>query len=147
MMAALTSMYGTKALEETPTVVGDEYCIACHSWAAITHEVKHRKALRKPQAKNSLIDGKGVQKILRDVDQSDLAVALKGASLELRQHVRASMSQRAAGALEDEMEIMGPVKLRDVEAAQRRILESARELEQGGELVVQREGDTDEFVR
>ena len=60
MMAALTSMYGTKALEETPTVVGDEYCIACHSWAAITHEVKHRKALRKPQAKNSLIDGKGV---------------------------------------------------------------------------------------
>jgi hypothetical protein len=60
MMAKLTSQYSMAELEETPTVVGDEYCIACHTWAAITHEVKHRKALRKPMAKNSLIDGKGV---------------------------------------------------------------------------------------
>ncbi len=60
MMARLTSMYTKAELEETPTVVGDEYCIACHSWSAITHEVKHRKALRSPMGKNSLIDGKGV---------------------------------------------------------------------------------------
>jgi hypothetical protein len=60
MMARLSSQYSMEALEETPTVVGDEYCIACHSWAAITHEVKHRKALRVPFARNTLIDGKGV---------------------------------------------------------------------------------------
>jgi len=60
MMAALTSMYSLKDLEETPTVVGDEFCIACHSWAAITHEVKHRKALRQPMGKNTLIAGRGV---------------------------------------------------------------------------------------
>jgi cytochrome c1 len=60
LMAKLTSRYSLTELEETPTVVGDEYCIACHSWSAITHEVKHRQALRKPMAKNSLIDGKGV---------------------------------------------------------------------------------------
>jgi len=60
MMARLSSQYSMEALEETPTVVGDEYCIACHSWAAITHEVKHRKALRVPLGKNTLIDGKGV---------------------------------------------------------------------------------------
>jgi hypothetical protein len=60
MMARLTSVYSKAELEETPTVVGDEYCIACHSWSAITHEVKHRKALREPLGKNSLIDGKGV---------------------------------------------------------------------------------------
>jgi cytochrome c1 len=60
MMAKLTSRYSFAELEETPTVVGDEYCIACHSWSAITHEVKHRQALRKPMGKNSLIAGKGV---------------------------------------------------------------------------------------
>jgi len=75
MMAALTSTYSMKDLEETPTVVGDEYCIACHSWAAITHEVKHRKALRKPQAKNSLIDGKGV---VADYDKNGVDDFMQG---------------------------------------------------------------------
>ncbi len=75
MMAALTSAYSMKDLEETPTVVGDEYCIACHSWAAITHEVKHRKALRKPQVKNSLIDGKGV---VADYDKNGVDDFLQG---------------------------------------------------------------------
>jgi hypothetical protein len=75
MMAALNSMYGTKDLEETPTVVGDEYCIACHSWAAITHEVKHRKALRKPMAKNTLIDGKGV---VADYDKNGVDDFMQG---------------------------------------------------------------------
>ena len=75
MMAALTSAYTMKDLEETPTVVGDEYCIACHSWAAITHEVKHRKALRKPQAKNSLIDGKGV---VADYDKNGVDDFMQG---------------------------------------------------------------------
>jgi len=75
MMAALTSAYSMKDLEETPTVVGDEYCIACHSWSAITHEVKHRKALRKPQAKNTLINGKGV---VADYDKNGVDDFMQG---------------------------------------------------------------------
>jgi mono/diheme cytochrome c family protein len=67
MMATLTSTYTTKELEDDLVVVGDEYCIACHSWSAITHEVKHRKALRIPMGMNSLIAGKGV---VADYDQN-----------------------------------------------------------------------------
>lgn len=69
MMAKLTSMYSAEELASTPTVVGDEYCIACHSWSAITHEVKHRQALRVPMAKNSLITGKGV---IADYDRNGI---------------------------------------------------------------------------
>jgi hypothetical protein len=75
MMARLNSMYTKEQLEGTPTVVGDEYCIACHSWSAITHEVKHRQALRIPWAKNSLIAGKGV---VADYDQNGIDDFMQG---------------------------------------------------------------------
>jgi len=75
MMAALTSMYSLKELEDTPTVVGDEYCIACHSWSAITHEVKHRQALRVPMTQNTLIAGKGV---VADYDKNGVDDFMQG---------------------------------------------------------------------
>ena len=75
MLARLTSQYSMKELEETPTVVGDEYCIACHSWSAITHEVKHRQALRIPMAKNTLIAGKGV---VADYDKNGVDDFMQG---------------------------------------------------------------------
>ena len=75
MLATLTSTYTTKELEDGLVVVGDEYCIACHSWSAITHEVKHRKALRIPMGKNSLIAGKGV---VADYDQNGVDDFMQG---------------------------------------------------------------------
>ncbi len=60
MMNRLTMAYTKAELEDELVVVGDEYCIACHSWSAITHEVKHRQALRVPMGQNTLIAGKGV---------------------------------------------------------------------------------------
>ncbi|MFV2072615.1 MAG: ammonia-forming cytochrome c nitrite reductase subunit c552 [Thermoanaerobaculales bacterium] len=75
MMATLTSMYTTKELEEGLAVVGDEYCIACHSWSAITHEVKHRQALRVPMGQNTLISGKGV---VADYDQNGVDDFMQG---------------------------------------------------------------------
>jgi flagellar motor switch protein FliG len=83
-----------------------------------------------------IVDDRSMQRILRDVDGKDLALALKAASEEVRAHVRKAMSERAAAALAEEMEFMGPVKVRDVEAAQGRILAAARALEEAGEVVL-----------
>lgn len=93
-----------------------------------------------------LVDGKGIQRILRETDNKDLALALKGTSPELRQHIRSNMSERAADALDEEIELLGAVRVRDVEAAQQRIMEEVRRLEQTGEVVVRREGSGDEFI-
>ena len=76
-----------------------------------------------------LIDGRGIQRVLRDVDAKELALALKAASDELKKHIVANMSERAAGALKEEIEILGPVRVRDVEAAHARIIEIVRALE------------------
>ena len=75
MVNTLKSLYTMKELEEDLVVVGDEYCIACHSWSAITHEVKHRQALRVPMGKNSLIAGKGV---VADYDQNGVDDFMQG---------------------------------------------------------------------
>lgn len=93
-----------------------------------------------------LVDKKGIQQLLRETDNKDLAVALKGASQELRAHIHAGMSQRAADALEEEMDLLGPVRVKDVEEAQQRIMEQVRSLEESGEIVIQREGDDDQFI-
>jgi flagellar motor switch protein FliG len=83
-----------------------------------------------------LLDGRAMQRLLRDVDAKELALALKAASEELKQHILKNMSERAAQALVEEMEYLGPVRVKDVEAAQSRILAQARALEEAGELVL-----------
>jgi flagellar motor switch protein FliG len=93
-----------------------------------------------------LVEGKGIQRILRDVEQKDLALALKGASEEVTQHITSNMSERAAAALREEVELLGTVRVKDVEEAQTRILEGVRELENEGEVVVRRAGDGDEYL-
>jgi flagellar motor switch protein FliG len=82
------------------------------------------------------VDGRSMQRILRDVDGKDLALALKAASEELKEHIRHNMSERAAAALAEDMEFMGPVRVRDVEAVQGRILAAARALEEAGEVIL-----------
>jgi len=93
-----------------------------------------------------LVEGKCVQRILREVDNKDLSLALKAASDDLRAHIRANMSERAGAALEEEMELLGAVRVKDVEAAQQNIMGAVRELEESGDVVVQRAGASDDFI-
>ena len=92
------------------------------------------------------LDGKSMQRILRDVDSKELALALKAASDELKQHIMKNMSERAAGALTEEMEYLGPVRVKDVEAAQTRIVAALRTLEETGEIVLSGRGGDDEVI-
>jgi flagellar motor switch protein FliG len=92
------------------------------------------------------LDGRSMQRVLRDVDSKELALALKAASEELKQHIMKNMSERAAGALTEEMEYLGPVRVKDVEAAQSRIIAAVRTLEETGEIVLSGRGGDDELI-
>lgn len=82
------------------------------------------------------LDDKSLQRLLREVDVKQLALALKAASPELKSKIMATMSQRAVMGLKEEMEFLGPVKMRDVEAAQTEIVSKVRALEETGEIVL-----------
>ncbi len=82
------------------------------------------------------LDARSLQRLLRDVNLKALALSLKAASAELKKKLTDSMSQRAVAALNEEMEMLGPVRMRDVEAAQSSIVAQVRELEEAGELVI-----------
>ncbi len=92
-----------------------------------------------------IIDDRSVQRVLREVESQDLALALKGASNEVAQKIFGNMSQRASDMLKEDIEFMGPVRLRDVEEAQQRIVNIIRRLEDTGEIVVAR-GGGDEII-
>jgi flagellar motor switch protein FliG len=94
-----------------------------------------------------LIDARGIQRILRDIDAKDLALALKAASGELKQHIRSNMSERAGQALEEEIEMLGPVRVRDVEAAHARIIEIVRMLSDSGEIMIAGRGGADDIIQ
>ncbi len=87
------------------------------------------------------LDDKSLQRLLREVDAKQLALALKAASDDLKAKILGSMSQRAVAALKEEMEFMGPVKMRDVETAQTTIVTQVRKLEESGEIVLSAGGD------
>ena len=82
------------------------------------------------------LDDKSLQRLLREVEAKQLALALKAASEELKAKIMGAMSQRAVAALREEMEFMGPVKMRDVEQAQAGIVSQVRKLEETGEIVL-----------
>jgi flagellar motor switch protein FliG len=84
----------------------------------------------------STLDDRALQRLLREVEAKVLALALKAASEELKTKIMGAMSQRAVGSLKEEMEMMGPVKMRDVEAAQLAIVTQIRQLEESGEIVI-----------
>ena len=87
------------------------------------------------------LDDRSVQLVLRNVDSRDLALALKGASEELREKIFRNMSQRAAEALREDIQLMGRVRRRDVEEAQGRVVDVARRLEESGQIVISRGED------
>ncbi|HKJ75339.1 MAG TPA: flagellar motor switch protein FliG, partial [Alphaproteobacteria bacterium] len=87
------------------------------------------------------LDPAGVQTLLRNVDKDKLALALKGASEGLRDLFFSNMSERAAKILREDMEAMGPVRLRDVDEAQMELVNQARDLADAGEIVLNDKGD------
>ncbi|MCM3759446.1 flagellar motor switch protein FliG [Alkalihalobacillus oceani] len=87
------------------------------------------------------LDNRSIQRVIRDVENEDLQLSLKVASEEVKEVVFNNMSQRMAETFKEEMEFMGPVRLRDVEEAQSRIVAVIRRLEEAGEIVVARGGD------
>ena len=82
------------------------------------------------------VDDKGIQTVLREVDSARLVIALKGADAALVEHVLKNMSSRAAEMLKDDMESRGPVKLSEVEAAQKEILAITRRLADAGTIAL-----------
>ena len=91
------------------------------------------------------LDDRAVQQVLREIDTGDLSLALKGASEEVLSKFQRNMSQRAAQMIKEDIEYMGPVRLRDVEDAQQRIVNTIRKLEELGEIVISR-GGGDEII-
>ena len=81
-----------------------------------------------------------MQRVLREVDSSNLAVAMKSASGTLRDRIYASISKRAAEGLKEEVEMLGPVRLKDVDAVQEAIIKEVRRLEEAGEISLDSEG-------
>ncbi|ADH85885.1 flagellar motor switch protein FliG [Desulfurivibrio alkaliphilus] len=92
------------------------------------------------------VDDRGIQAILKEVSTDDLKVALKIASDELKEKVFGCMSSRAVELLKDDMEIMGPTRIKDVEAAQQAIIKIAKRLEQEGKVQLMVGAGEDEFV-
>ncbi|GAB6158027.1 flagellar motor switch protein FliG [Desulfotomaculum varum] len=82
-----------------------------------------------------------IQKVLREVDNKDLALAMKGANQEVNNRIFKNMSKRAADMLKEEIDYMGPVRLKEVEEAQQRIVNVIRKLEEAGEIVISRGGE------
>lgn len=92
------------------------------------------------------IDNRSIQRIIRDIENADLQLALKVASEEVREAIFRNMSKRMADSFKEEMDIMGPVRLRDVEEAQTRIVATIRRLEESGEIIIARGGGDDIIV-
>lgn len=93
----------------------------------------------------TMLDDRAVQMVLREVDSKDLSLAMKGTSDEVSEKIYKNMSKRAAAALKEELEYMGPVRIRDVEEAQQKVVNIIRKLEEKGEIVVSR-GKGDEMI-
>jgi flagellar motor switch protein FliG len=93
-----------------------------------------------------LVSDKGIQSVLKEVDNDELALALKTASDELKDLVFRNMSERASQLIKEDMEYMGPVRLSDVEAAQQRIVDIVRRLEDAGEIIVSGRGGESDLV-
>ena len=83
-----------------------------------------------------LLDDRAIQRVLRDVDNSDLAIALKGSNEEVQNAIFNNLSKRLAVMIKEDMEFMGPVRMKDVEEAQQKIVNIIRKLEDSAEIVI-----------
>jgi flagellar motor switch protein FliG len=88
-----------------------------------------------------LLDDRSIQQVLREVDTKELGVALKGVSPEVQDAIFRNMSERAATNIKEELEFMGPVRVKQVEEAQQKVVAVIRRLEEDGTIVVMRGGE------
>jgi len=93
-----------------------------------------------------LLDDRSVQRVLREVESKDLSMAMKVATDEVKDLVFRNMSERAANIIKEELEFMGPVRLKDVEECQMKIVEIIRNLEEEGEIVISGRGGEEEII-
>lgn len=93
-----------------------------------------------------LLDDKSIQKVLREVENSELAKALKVVGEEVREKIYKNMSKRAVSMLKEDMDFMGPIRLNEVEDTQQKIVAIIRRLEESGEVVIARSGGEDILV-
>ena len=92
-----------------------------------------------------LLDDRAIQRVLRDVDNGDLAIALKGSNEEVQNAIFNNLSKRLGVMIKEDMEFMGPVRMKDVEEAQQKIVNIIRKLEDSAEIVISR-GGGDEII-
>jgi flagellar motor switch protein FliG len=119
---------------------------------AISHMREHDEALAQRIIDEMFVfenllglEDRGIQRLLKEIEADSLIIALKGAPLELREKFLSNMSQRAAETLREDMELRGPVRVSQVEAEQKAILQVVRRLADAGEVVIAAPG-TDDFV-
>ena len=86
------------------------------------------------------LDNRSIQRIIREIDNSQWAIALKGASEEVKEVIFSNMSKRLVEMIKEDIEFMGPVRLRDIEDAQQNIVNVIRKLEEDGEIIIPRGG-------
>lgn len=92
------------------------------------------------------VDDRGIQAVLKEIENEELALALKTASEDLRKKIFGNMSERAAQLIREEMEFMGPVRVSDVESAQQKIVDIVRRLEDAGEIIISGKGNEKDLV-
>lgn len=92
------------------------------------------------------LDDRAIQAIMKDVDSKDLATALKSCTQEVKEKIFKNMSERAMKMLKEDMEFMGPVKLKNVEESQQKIVAVIRKLEETGDITINRGGEEEVFV-
>jgi flagellar motor switch protein FliG len=93
-----------------------------------------------------LVNDKGIQLVLKEIENEELALALKTASPELQDKIFRNMSERASQLIKEDMEYMGPVRVSDVESAQQKIVDVVRRLEDAGELIISGRGGEKEMI-
>lgn len=91
------------------------------------------------------LSNQAIQRVLKEIENSDLTVALKGATEEVKKAIFSNVSKRLQEMIADDLEVMGPVRVRDVEAAQQKIVNVIRQLEDSGEIIVSR-GEGDDLI-
>ena len=93
-----------------------------------------------------LLDDRSMQRVMKEIDTKELAMALKGASEELQDKFFRNMSSRASEMIREDMEFMGPIRLKDVEEVQQRIVDVIRRLEEDGEIIISGRGGEEDII-
>ena len=87
------------------------------------------------------LDNRSIQRVIREIDNAQWAIALKAASEEVKEVIYTNMSKRLVEMIKEDIEFMGPVRIRDIEEAQQSIVNVIRKLEEDGEIITPRGGD------